>query len=122
ARALEPPPPQRRQRDDDRLSMPVARHRRRIRPSEFTLSAAAVDRRVAVQDLAPFAAPGNAESMIVARHGGPVAGDDAGDAVPAPAAQAGQRALICVVTVDPREPARAPAELVPPSLRPVVSG
>src|SRR5262249_57903687 len=85
ALALEDHHPQWRQGDDDRLGIPVARHRRRIGASEVALPAAAVDRRVAVQDLAPFAAPGNAESMIVARHGGPVGRDDAGDPASSPA-------------------------------------
>src|SRR5262247_1553422 len=62
--------------DRQRLAELLVRHGRRVRAAVIADAAAAVERRVAVEQLAPAAALRHADAVVVARHRSEVAHHD----------------------------------------------
>src|SRR5690349_10085747 len=89
--------------DGERMAEALVRHRRCHRAAEVAEPAAAVERGVAIQQLAPAAAAGNAEPVVVARYRREIA--DHGDRriVLTALANEGEHALLPVAALDPAE-------------------
>src|SRR5439155_24512877 len=94
----------RRQGQRQGVAVLLVRHRHRVRAAIVAQSAAAVNRGVAVEDLAPVAAARQADAVVQARHRGEVEHSEDRRRTLLAQSQERQRALLPVAALHPAEP------------------